>query len=97
MPPSPIEEFVDAALDRLPSPHTEEVTHDLFALVEEDPALLRDYNALREQYRSPRQPGVATVNRTIGSWVRKKTGRTTLSNGHPSTHSRLIKFWSRLG
>ena len=97
MPKSPIEEFVEAALDRLPSPHTEEVTHDLFELVERDAALLRDYNALREQHRSPRQPGVATVNRTIGSWVKKKTGRSTLSSGHPSTRSRLIKTWSRLG
>lgn len=94
---SSIEEFVEAALDRLPTPHTEDVTHDLFALVEQDAALLHGYNALREQHRSPRQPGVATVNRTIGSWVRKKTGRSTLSSGHPSTRSSLIKTWSRLG
>ena len=94
---SPIEEFVEAALDLLPTPHTVEVTHDLFALVEQNPALLHDYHALREQYRSPRQPGVATVNRTIGSWVRKKLGRSTLSSGHPSTRSRLVKTWSRLG
>ena len=86
-----IEEFVEAALDRLPIPHTEEVTHDLFALVEQDAALLHDYTTLREQL------GVATVNRTIGSWVRKKAGRSTLSSGHPSTRSRLIKTWSRLG
>lgn len=97
MPQSPIEEFVEAALNRLPPPHTEEVTHDLFATIERDPALLRGYHALCEQYRSPGLSGPGNVNPTIASWVKKKTGRTTLSSGHPSTRSGLIKTWSRLG
>lgn len=97
MPKSPIEEFVEGALDRLPPRHTEEVTHDLFALIEGEPALLRHYNALCQQYRSPDRSGRATVNRTIGSWVMKKTGRSTLSSGHPSTRSSLIETFSRLG
>ena len=94
---SPIEEFVEAALDRLPPPHTEEVTHDLFAMIENDPALLRDYHALCEQYQTPRLSGPANVNPTIASWVKKKSGRSTLSDGHPSTRSCLIETWSRLG
>ena len=94
---SSIEELVEAALDRLPPEHTEEVTHNLFAMIENEPPLLHRYNALREQYRSPGQSGAATVNRTIASWVKKKTGRLTLSSGHPSIRSRLIKTWSRLG
>lgn len=97
MPKSSIEDFVQAALDRLPPRHTEEVTHDLFALVEGDPALLRHYEELCAQYRSPRLSGRATVNRTIGSWVKKQTGRSTLSSGHASTRSGLIKTFSRLG
>ena len=94
---SPIEEFVEAALYRLPPQHTEEVTHDLFAMIENDPALLRDYKALCEQYQTPRLSGPANVNPTIASWVKKKTGRSTLSDGHPSTRSSLIETWSRLG
>lgn len=97
MPKSPIEEFVDAVRDRLPAACTEEVVHDVFKTIEKDPALLRDYKALCEQYRSPDLSGRATVNRTIGFWVKKKTGRSTLSRGHPSTRSSLIETFSRLG
>ena len=97
MPKSSIEELVEAALYRLSPQHTEQVTHDLFAIIEEDPVLLREYDSLCEQYQSSDLSGPANVNRTIGSWVRKKTGRSTLSSGHPSTRSSLIKTWSRLG
>lgn len=94
---TPIEEFVELALAHLPLPYTEEVIHNLFAAIEQDPVLLRGYRALCEQYRSPGLSGPANINRTVGSWIRKKTGRTTLSSGHPSTRSTLIKTWSRLG
>ena len=93
---SPIEEFVEVTPDRLPSPRTEEVIHYLFAAIEQDPVLLRRYHVLCEQYRSPGLPHPANVKRIVGSWVRKKTGRTTLSSSHPSTRSTLIKTWSRL-
>ena len=94
---SSIAELVEAALDRLPPEHTDEVIHDVFAIIERDPALHREYEALCEQYRTPRLSGPANVNPTIASWVKKKTGRSTLSVGHPSTRSRLIETWSRLG
>ena len=98
MPKSAIEELVEAALDRLPLEHTEEVIHDVFAIIEKDPALLHDHKALCEQYRTPGLSGPGNVNPTIASWVKKKkTGRSTLSSGHPSTRSRLIKTFSRLG
>ena len=94
---SPIEEFVDAALDRLPVEHTEEVIHDVFATIERDPALHREYDSLCDQYQTPRLSGPGNVNPTIASWVKKKTGRSTLSSGHPSTRSTLIETFSRLG
>lgn len=94
---SSIEDLVEAALDRLPPEHTEEVVHDVFEIIEKDPVLLRDHKALCVQYRTPRLSGPANVNPTIASWVKKKTGRSTLSSGHRSTRSGLIKTWSRLG
>ena len=94
---SSIEELVDSALDRLPSEHTEEVVHDVFEIIVKDPVLLRDHKALCEQYRTPRLSGPGNVNPAISAWVKKKTGRSTLSSGHPSTRSSLIKTWSRLG
>ena len=97
MPKSSIEELVEAALERLPPEHTEEVVHDVFEIIEKDPALLCDYDALCEQYRTPRLSGPGNVNPTISTWVMKKTGRSTLSSGHTSTRSSLIKTWSRLG
>ncbi len=97
MPRSSIDKLVQAALDRLPLRHTEEVVHDLFEIIERDSALLREYNALCDQYRTPRLSGPGNVNPTISTWVMKKTGKSTLSSGHPSTRSRLIKTFSRLG
>lgn len=97
MPKTPIEELVEAALDRLHAEHTEEVVQDVFETVENDPALLRDYRALCGQYRTPRMSGPGNVNRTISTWVKKQTGRSTLSSGHPGTRSSLIKTYSRLG
>ena len=97
MPKSSIEELVEAALDRLPPEHTEEVVHDVFEIIEKDPTLIREYNALCERYKTPRLSGPGNVNPSVSTWVKKKTGRSTLSSGHPSTRSRLIKTWSRLG
>ena len=97
MPKSSIEELVEAALDRLPADHTEEVIHDAFAIIERDPALHREYHTLCDQYQTPRLSGPGNVNPTIASWVKKKTGRSTLSSGHPSTRSKLIETFSRLG
>ena len=97
MPNSPIKELVEAVLNRLPSEHTEAVVHDVFDTIENDPALLHDYKALCGQYRTPRVSGPGNVNPKIATWVRKRTGRSTLSSGHPSTRSRLIKTYSRLG
>ncbi|MDE0050571.1 MAG: hypothetical protein OXO52_12340 [Rhodospirillales bacterium] len=97
MPQSSIEELVEAALDRLPPEHSEEVVHDVFEIIENDPALLHDYKALCEHFRTPRLSGPGNINPSISTWVKKKTGRSTLSSGHPSTRSSLIKTWSRLG
>lgn len=94
---TPIEELVEAALDRLPPEHTEEVIQDVFETIEYAPVLLRDHKTLCEQYRTPGLSGAGNVNPTIASWVKKKTGRSTLSSGHPSTRSSLIKTFSRLG
>ena len=94
---SSIEELVEAALDRLPAAHTEEAIHDVFAIIERDPALHREYHSLCGQYRTPHMSGPGNVNPTIASWVKKKTGRSTLSSGHPSTRSSLIKTFTRLG
>ena len=89
MPKSSIEDLVEAAQDRLPSEPIEDVTHDLFEIVENDPALLRECQA------SSGLSSRANVNPTIAFWV-KKAGRSTFSGGHPSTRSRLIKTFSRL-
>lgn len=97
MPTSSIEELVQAALDLLPPKHTEEVVHDVFAIIQRDPALLREYKSLCEQYKTSRLSGPGNVNPTISTWVMKKTGRSTLSSGHASTRSKLIKTFSRLG
>ncbi len=97
MPESPIEEFVEAVLDRLPAARTEELIQDVFATIEADPALHREYDALCEQYRTPGLSGPGNVNPTISTWVMKKTGRSTISSGHPSTRTKLIKTFSRLG
>ena len=94
---SSIEQFVEAVLNRLPAAHTEEVIHDVFAIIERDPALHREYHSLCEQYQTPSLSGPGNVNPTIASWVRKKTGTSRLSTGHPSTRSRLIDTFSRLG
>ena len=97
MPKSSIPELVQAALDRLPPQHTEEVVHDVFEIIQKDPALLPDYKVLCEQHQTPRRSGPGNVNPKISTCVKKKTGRSTLSSGHPSTRSRLIKTFSRLG
>ena len=97
MPKSSIEELVEAALDRLPPQHTEEVVHDVFETIEKDPALLREYKSLCDQYKTSGLSGPGNVNPTISTWVMKKTGRSTLSSGYPSPRSRLIKTYSRLG
>ena len=96
MPKSSIEELVEAALDRLPPVPKEEVTHELFEIIENDPALFHEYGTLCEHHGSSRLPGRAIVNRSIGAWVKKKTGRSTLSSGHPSTRSSLIMTFSKL-
>lgn len=97
MPKSSIEDLVEAALTPLLPEPNEEVTHELFEIIENDPALLHEYDTLCEHHGSSRLPGRAIVNRSIGSWVKKKTGRSTLSSGHPSTRSSLIKTFSKLG
>ena len=97
MPKPSIEELVQAALDRLPPEHTEEVVHDVFETIEKDPALLPEYKLLCEQRRTPRRSGPGNVNPRISTCVKKKTGRSTISSRHPSTRSRLIKTFSRLG
>ena len=97
MPKSPFEELVEAAFDRLPPEHTEDATLDVFETIENDPALLHEYTALCERFRTPRLPGRANVNLRIPGWVKKKTGRSTLSKGNPSTRSTLIETYSKLG
>ena len=94
---SPIEELVEAVLARLPAERTEEVIQDVFAIIERDPALHRQYDALCDQYRTPRLSGPGNVNPTVASWVKKKTGRSTLSDGNPSTRTSLIETFSKLG
>ena len=81
----------------MPPEPSEDVTHELFEIIENNPALLHDYETLCEYNESSRLPGRAIVNRSIGAWVKKKTGRSTLSSGHPSTRSGLIKTFSKLG
>lgn len=94
---SPIEELVEAALSLLPPKHTEDVVHDVFEAIEKDAALLHEYKALCEQYKTSGVSGPGNVNPTISTWVMKKTGRSTLSSGHHSPRSRLIKSFSKLG
>ena len=96
MPKSSIEELVEAALDRLPPEHTEEVVLDVFETIENDPALLHEYRSLCEQYRTSRLSGPGNVNPTISTRVMKKTGRSTLSRRHPSTRGTFIETYSRL-
>ena len=97
MPKLSIEDLVETALSHMLPEPSEDVTHELFEFIENDPVLLHDYDALCEHHESSRLPGRAIVNRSIGSWVKKKTGRSTLSGGHPSTRSGLIKTFSKLG
>ena len=94
---SPIEELAEAALNLLPPKHTEDVVHDVFETIEKDSALLHEYRALCEHYKTSRLSGPGNVNPTISTWVMKKTGRSTLSSGHRSPRSRLIKTFSKLG
>ncbi len=94
---SPFEELVEAAFSRMPAVHTEDVTHDVFDTIENDPALLREYKALLERFHTPRLSGRANVNQSITYWVMKKTGRSTLSKRHPSPRSTLIQTYSKLG
>ena len=53
----------DAAQDRLPPEHTGEVIHDVFANIDRDPALHREYDELCSQYRTPGLPGPGNVTR----------------------------------
>ena len=69
----------------------------MFKTIENDPALLHEYDALCEQFHSPKLSGRANVNQSITYWVKKKTGRSTLSKGHPSTPGSLIQTYSKLG
>ena len=48
----PIEELVEAALSLLPPKHAEEVVHDVFETIEKDAALLHEYKALCERYKT---------------------------------------------
>ena len=75
MPKSSIPELVQAALDRLPPQHTEEVVHDMFEIIQKDPALLPDYKVLCEQHQTPRRSGPGNVNPKISTCVKKKTGQ----------------------
>ena len=97
MPKSPFEELVEAAFDRMPPEHTEDITFHVFETIKNDPALHHEYDALCEQYHSPKLSGRANVNQSITYWVKKKTGRSTLSKGNLSTQNSLIKTYSRLG
>ena len=79
MPKSSIKYVVEAALNRLASEPTEEVTHELFEIIEKDMALPHEYDTLCEDYGPYRLSGHANVNPTIASWVKKRTGRSMLS------------------
>ncbi|MCY4397712.1 MAG: hypothetical protein OXC10_21540 [Rhodospirillaceae bacterium] len=83
MPKSSIEELVEAALDRLPPQHTEEVVHDVFETIENDPALLREYKSLCDQYKT-------SADATVG--ISPRAGRAhgpgSRSPGSPGRDSR---------
>lgn len=97
MPKTPIEEFVEAVLNRLHGKPTEDVVQDVFMIIESNSDLHCEYKALCKHFKRSRLSGPGNVNPTISSWVKKKTGRSTISSGHRGTRSSLIKTYSKLG
>ena len=85
-----IKELVEDVLTRLPQPHTEDVIHDVFLYIEQDPTRFSKYNALLNKSRKD------VVNRAIGRLVKQITGRSVLSRANSSLQSTLIQRYSKL-
>ena len=89
MPNLRLKQLVDQVLDRLPSPHTDEVVEDVFVAIEGDPALRSSYD--RMVYES----GKDLVNSWASFWIshaEKRTGDTR----ETAARSTLIGSYAKL-
>jgi hypothetical protein len=84
-----IKALMDEALDSLPRPLTEDVTDDVFYVIETSPRLRRRYDALCDER------GTTTVNTWGGFWIANAVERVGLTQV-PAKKSTLIRSYSKL-
>lgn len=84
-----VQKLVKVALENLPKPYTEDVIEDAFLVIENEPELRAEYDALCRQLGKP------TVNTWGGYWIANALGKTGPTQT-PSKRCKLIQSYSRL-
>jgi len=86
------EQLVEDALQALHRPYGENVTDEVFEVIENDPELKATYDDIASGFGD----GQAGLNRNIGHFVKKDTGRMVLAKGIPCKRNSLAKTYSKL-
>ena len=83
--------LVEHVLVHVPRPDSEDIIHDVFDAVENNPRWRDEYDTLC------RKSTQHTINKMIGRQVKELTGLSVLSRGNKSIRSTLIHTYSKLG
>ena len=84
-----VKKLVNAALDQVPKPYTDDVIDDVFMAIESELELRTEYDALVQEL------GKSAVNAWGGYWISNAVGKTGLHQIR-SRRSKLIPSYSQL-
>lgn len=94
----PVRDLVAGVLAaRFAPPYPPDITDQLCAAIEHNPAWYRRYQDLVEHFSSKGKDGRSIVNTSLGWFTKELTGLATLQHGVRAEHSTLITSYSRLG
>lgn len=92
MPENRTRQLVESALQALWKPYGENVTDEVLEIIENDKKLLDEYCEIADGFSD----GTSGLNRNIGYFVKRITGRTALPVQYPCKRNGLARTYSKL-
>ena len=92
MPENRTSQLVDEARKALRRPYGEDVTDEVFEVIENDPNLREEYCAIARKFTG----GSTSLNNNIGYFVKKNTRRKIHKSGNLCKRNKLAKKYSKL-
>ena len=84
--------LVEKALKTRKEPYSEDITDEVFGVIEESCGLKKEYDKIAGEFSG----GNKGLNQNIGYFVKKVTERTTKSTGNRCKRNTLAKTYSKL-